>query len=332
MIRAEFHIQQYDLLLEAKHTLSYCRMVVHLQGNFVIVGDLHGNLHDLLSVFALNGFPPSANYLFLGDYVDRGQYSIEVITLLLALQRLYPKNITLLRGNHEFASTNEKYGFLDNIMEDYHSKELWEEFNSIFAYMPIAAVLNKVYFCVHGGLSPLLQDLSYLEAIPLPLKVSSQLISDLVWSDPVETTSTFLENPRGHGKEFGSYVTTTFLQEHGFKLIIRGHQCVKYGYEYQLNEKVLTIFTASNYAKETNYAGYGTLVNDKIEGHVLPLKNPVEKQNAQFYDVVVSKNIPISSTPHAFISLPNMLHQSKGFGYYKRNSHRIIRKLSTNNL
>ena len=320
----------YDLLIESRQTLSYCTTVMHLDGDYVIVGDLHGNLHDLLSVLALNGLPPKTKYLFLGDYVDRGQYSIEVITLLLALQRLYPTHVTLLRGNHEFAATNEKYGFYDNIMDEYQSKELWQEFNNIFAFLPIAAIINKVYFCVHGGLSPLLQDLNYLEAIPLPLKVCSPLISDLVWSDPIDSTSTFLENPRGHGKEFGPYVTTNFLTENDFKLIIRAHQCVKYGFEYQLGERVLTIFTASNYAKETNYAGYGTLIADTLEGHILNLHNYISKLDAQFFDVVVPKNIPISQ-PHTFSSLPNIFHVPKAPCFNSKNmSKRIIRRLSSN--
>lgn len=85
-------------------------MLLELEAPLKICGDVHGQFSDLLRLFQYGGPPPAANYLFLGDYVDRGKQSLETICLLLAYKIKYPENFFLLRGNHECASINRIYG------------------------------------------------------------------------------------------------------------------------------------------------------------------------------------------------------------------------------
>lgn len=128
--------------------------VIKLTGAFTIIGDIHGNLQDLLNIFSIFGLPPKTKYMFLGDYVDRGQYSVEVISLLLSLVCKYPHHVYLIRGNHEFQHINKVYGFYDEIMAKYNNGEIWKTFNTVFSYLPLASTINEQIFCVHGGLSP----------------------------------------------------------------------------------------------------------------------------------------------------------------------------------
>jgi serine/threonine-protein phosphatase PP1 catalytic subunit len=149
-----------------------------------IVGDLHGQFDDFLSQLETVGYPPDVNYLFLGDYVDRGKRSLETICLVLAFKVKYPENFFLLRGNHETASINRIYGFYDECKRRYNIK-LWKTFIDLFNCLPIAAVVENAIFCTHGGLSPDLKDLDQLRKIERPLDVpDSGLICDLLWSDP----------------------------------------------------------------------------------------------------------------------------------------------------
>lgn len=115
-------------------------------------GDTHGQFYDLLRLFNLAGFPPDSNYLFLGDYVDRGRHSIEVMCLLLAYKIKYPENFFILRGNHETDSISWMYGFYDECKRKY-SVKLWKAFVDLFNCLPVAALINEKILCMHGGIS-----------------------------------------------------------------------------------------------------------------------------------------------------------------------------------
>ena len=137
-----------------------------------ICGDIHGQYYDLLRLFEYGGFPPEANYLFLGDYVDRGKQSLETICLLLAYKIKYPENFFILRGNHECASINRIYGFYDECKRRYNIK-LWKTFTDCFNCLPIAAIIDEKIFTMHGGLSPDLNSMEQIRRVMRPTDVSS---------------------------------------------------------------------------------------------------------------------------------------------------------------
>ena len=140
-----------------------------------ICGDIHGQYYDLLRLFEYGGFPPEANNLFLGDYVDRGKQSLETICLLLAYKIKYPENFFILRGNHECASINRIYGFYDECKRRYNIK-LWKTFTDCFNCLPIAAIIDEKIFTMHGGLSPDLNSMEQIRRVMRPTDVSHELL------------------------------------------------------------------------------------------------------------------------------------------------------------
>ena len=161
-------------------------MLLEVPSPVVICGDTHGQYSDLLRLFEIGGFPPKSSYLFLGDYVDRAKQSTEVIILLLCYKIKYPSSVFLLRGNHECASVNRIYGFYDECKRRY-SVKLWRIFSDCFNCMPVAAIVENKIFCMHGGLSPELDSLSQIFALPRPSEIPEKgLLCDLVWADPDE--------------------------------------------------------------------------------------------------------------------------------------------------
>lgn len=141
-----------------------------------ICGDVHGQYYDLLRLFEYGGYPPESNYLFLGDYVDRGKQSVECICPLLAYKIKYPENFFILRGNHECASINRIYGFYDECKRRYSIK-LWKTFIDCFNCLPIAATVEEKIFCMHGGLSPDLNSMEQICRIMRPTDVGSLISS-----------------------------------------------------------------------------------------------------------------------------------------------------------
>jgi len=224
-----------------------------------ILGDIHGQYRDLLRLFEKGGFPPKSNYLFLGDYVDRGNFGIEVICLLLAYKIKYPNNFWLLRGNHESESLNRIYGFYDECKRKY-SVSIWKLFGQCFNYFPIAAIVGEKIFCVHGGLSPNHRSMEQIRSIRRPMIIpETGIITDLLWSDPNKNIKGWGENDRGVSYTFGKDIVLEFLDRHDLDLICRGHQVVEDGYEFFWNRTLVTIFSAPNYCWFDNAAAILTV-------------------------------------------------------------------------
>jgi serine/threonine-protein phosphatase 6 catalytic subunit len=198
----------------------------------VICGDIHGQFFDLLHLFSMGGPVENTHYVFMGDFVDRGYNSVEVFELLLLLKVRYPGHITLLRGNHESRQITQVYGFYDECVRKYGNPNAWKYCTEIFDYLTLAASVDGVIFCVHGGLSPEIKLLDQIRLIQRVQEIPHDgPFGDLVWSDP-EEIETWAVNTRGAGWLFGSKPTAHFLHLNKLHLVARAHQLVQEGYKY----------------------------------------------------------------------------------------------------
>jgi len=239
-------------------------MLLELEAPLKICGDVHGQYTDLLRLFEYGGFPPESNYLFLGDYVDRGKQSLESVCLLLSYKIQYPENFFILRGNHESAGINRIYGFYDECKRRYSIK-LWKVFSDIFNCLPVSALIDEKILCMHGGLSPEMEALGQIADLPRPCDVPDVgLLCDLLWSDPDTTVSGWAENDRGVSFVFGADVVAAFLERHDLDLIVRAHQVVEDGYEFFAGRRLVTLFSAPNYCGEFDNAGGMISVDENL--------------------------------------------------------------------
>jgi serine/threonine-protein phosphatase PP1 catalytic subunit len=217
-----------------------------------VIGDLHGHFYDLLDFIALGCPPPRTRYLFLGDYVDRGQNSIETMAYALALKVKFPRHVWLLRGNHETPEMSREYGFLRECRHHY-TEELWNQFIEVFRWLPLAAVVGGRIFCVHGGLSPDLPGLGFFDGVERPLDVPQVgPLVDILWADPSRDHSGFADSERGRGYTFGADAVEKFLDQNDLDLVCRAHQVVSNGFDFPLSpaQTVVTVFSASDYGPD----------------------------------------------------------------------------------
>lgn len=229
-----------------------------------VVGDIHGQFGDLIRIFQMSGFPPKTNYLFLGDYVDRGRQSLETILLLFCFKVKYPENFFMLRGNHECASITKVYGFYDECKRRATTK-IWKSFVDTFNTLPIAATIGGKIFCVHGGLSPYLNSMDDIRKITRPTNVPDVgLLSDLLWSDPERSIMEWSENDRGVSYCFGRSVVNKFCTKFKFDLVCRAHMVVQDGYEFFNKRKLVTVFSAPNYCGEFDNWGAVMCVSKQL--------------------------------------------------------------------
>ncbi|KAL1457823.1 hypothetical protein WDU94_008015 [Cyamophila willieti] len=256
---------------EIVHIVQACRkvflsepMLLELEPPLNICGDVHGQFDDTVRIFEYGLFPPQTNYLFLGDYVDRGKNSIETIVLLMAYKIKYPGNMYLLRGNHESPAINRVYGFLDECKRRY-SVKLWKQFTACFNCMPVAALIEEKIFCCHGGLSPSMKSVDDVRHLPRPADVPEEgLMCDLLWSDPDPNVKGWGPNDRGVSFTFGEDVLNEFLETNNLDLGCRAHQVVEEGYEFFGGKRLVTIFSAPHYCGEFDNAGAMMIVDAQL--------------------------------------------------------------------
>lgn len=223
--------------------------VLHMRTPVTVVGDIHGQFYDLLEIFKIGGTPPQTNYLFLGDYVDRGFHSVETIIILIILKLKYPSRIHLIRGNHESRQITLNYGFYTECLTKYGgSSRVWELITDTFDYLILSVIIDDSIFCIHGGLSPNIQSIESIKVIDRYKEIPHEgPMADLVWSDPDIELLNFQISSRGAGYQFGLNVVNKFLSENKFDKIIRAHQLCNEGYQLHWGGKVVTVWSAPNY-------------------------------------------------------------------------------------
>ncbi|KAL8151498.1 hypothetical protein V2J09_021306 [Rumex salicifolius] len=274
--------------------------VLQLKAPIKVFGDLHGQFGDLMRLFDEYGFPSTAgdityiDYLFLGDYVDRGQHSLETIALLLALKIEYPENVHLIRGNHEAADINALFGFRLECIERMGENDgiwAWTRFNQLFNYLPLAALIDKKIICMHGGIGRSIHAVEQIEKLerPITMDAGSIVLMDLLWSDPTENDSIEGLRPNARGPDvtiklsvkwfFVPDRVADFCKKNKLQLIIRAHECVMDGFERFAHGQLITLFSATNYCGTANNAGAilvigrGLVVVPKL---IHPLPPPVQ--------------------------------------------------------
>ena len=263
------------LIDKSLQILKEQKMLVDLEAPIHVCGDIHGQYYDLLRIFEHCGYPGEYNYLFLGDYVDRGKQSLETICLLLCYKIKFPNKVTLLRGNHESSVTNRIYGFYDECKRRYNVR-IWRSFTDLFNFLPVAALIDEKILCMHGGLSPELKNLQNIENISRPTEIpDTGLLCDLLWSDPEKDILDYDENDRGVSVVFGEKVVEDFNKKNDLDLIIRAHQVVDEGYEFFAKRQLITIFSAPNYCGEFDNSAGIMIIDDSLTCSLKVLR-PVE--------------------------------------------------------
>lgn len=195
----------------------------------------------------IGGTCPDTNYLFMGDYVDRGYYSVETVTALVCLKVRYPNRVTILRGNHESRQITQVYGFYDECLRKYGNANVWKYFTDMFDYLPLTALVEISIFCLHGGLSPSIDTLDQIRNLDRVQEVPHEgPMCDLLWSDPDDRCGWGI-SPRGAGYTFGQDISDQFNHANSITLIARAHQLVMEGYNWCHERNVVTIFSAPNY-------------------------------------------------------------------------------------
>nr|POE72413.1 serine/threonine-protein phosphatase pp2a catalytic subunit [Quercus suber] len=218
-----------------------------------VCGDIHGQFHDLMELFKIGGPNPDTNYLFMGDYVDRGYFSVETVTLLVALKIRYPQRITILRGNHESRQITQVYGFYDECLRKYGNANVWKFFTDLFDYLPLTALIDNQIFCLHGGLSPSIDTLDNIRTLDRIQEVPHEgPMCDLLWSDPDDRCGWGI-SPRGAGYTFGQDISEAFNHNNGLTLVARAHQLVMEGYNWSQDRNVRRITATAVEIKQPSW-------------------------------------------------------------------------------
>ena len=268
------------LLKKTENIFTREQLLIDVPSGLHVVGDIHGNIDDLLRIFNEIGYPPEQKYVFLGDYEDRGKFGLEVVILLFALKVKFPQHIFMIRGNHEILHVSQNYGFHSECEMKY-SSTLFYHIHQVFNKLPFVALIAKRIICVHGGIGPELQKIKTLRTqIKCSDITENSLLTNIVWSDPRELDKEFTPSDRGVGYYYNSKALTKFLRNNNLDLLIRSHElCNGYNFPYQDTEQCITVFSNTDYVGRKNDA---SIINVSIGLNVtvtnFPYMPPEEKK------------------------------------------------------
>ena len=228
-----------------------------------VIGDIHGQLHDLLHILQITGMPSEHNIIiFNGDFVDRGAYGVECVTVLLLLKVAYPEYFHVVRGNHEDHAVNEQYHFLAEVLLKYGSCDLYHAIQAVFKMMPLAHLIDEKIFVVHGGIPGPDTTLEEILALNRETDVpETGPMANMLWSDPWDEPGEG-SSARGRGVLFGEDFTKAFLEKNNLELVVRSHDvtaCMDNGYAKTHDGKCITIFSAPNYCN--SYGNKAAILN-----------------------------------------------------------------------
>ncbi len=272
-------IKEFDIILnKAKEILNKRENIAILKSPITICGCINAHFDELKDIFKICGEASNTQYLFLGDYVDKGWNGLSVVLLLMVLLVKYPSNIYLLRGNHDSRMMSEPYGFYSECIKKYskpdEGKHIFEKINELFDLFQLAAVVDNKIFCVHGGLSPKIKKIEEINKIDRKLEIPREgIITDLIWSDPSEEIMEYSPSPKGAGQFYGEKAVNDFIKENNnISIIIRSHTLVMEGYQYQFNNKLLTIFSAPLYAGRIENIGAVLKIDENQNYNFIKIK------------------------------------------------------------
>lgn len=235
-----------ELLKNSYEIFEQEDQLLEVEGEFIIVGDIHGDLKSVKSAIGMinKGF----RAIFLGDYVDRGPYQLESIYLLLREKMRRKDKLILLRGNHESMSMNLYYGFFNNVRM-FYSEELYEHFLNVFSSMPISALVNGKVLCIHGGIAEGLEKLDQLRSLPKgEIDPRDPLLLQVLWNDPSEDLDWFGPSYRGYGiRVYGRNALNNFLSKNYLSILIRAHEPQPDGFKFMFDGKLLNVFSCRYY-------------------------------------------------------------------------------------
>eukprot|EP01002_Notosolenus_urceolatus_P005409 NODE_2439_length_1117_cov_8.786517_g2025_i0.p1 GENE.NODE_2439_length_1117_cov_8.786517_g2025_i0~~NODE_2439_length_1117_cov_8.786517_g2025_i0.p1 ORF type:complete len:345 (+),score=60.57 NODE_2439_length_1117_cov_8.786517_g2025_i0:91-1035(+) len=256
--------------------------VQNVSAPVTICGDIHGQFFDLLELFRQGGQVQNGEaYIFMGDLVDRGNHSLEVLTLLLLLKARWPDRITLLRGNHESRQVTKIYGFYDECSRKYGCGAVWKLCSDLFDLFTLAALIENSILCLHGGLSPDIRTLDQIRVLDRVQEIPNEgPFCDLVWSDP-DTVDTWAQSPRGAGWLFGARVTYEFTSVNKLSLMCRAHQLVQEGHKFHFEgENLVTVWSAPNYVYRCGNLASILKIGPQLEREFITFRE-VEDQGAE---------------------------------------------------
>lgn len=245
-----------------------------------VCGDIHGQFMDLKELLRICGAPPETNYLFLGNYVNRGHMSVRAMTLMLLYKIRYRERVVLLRGNHESRKITQVYGLFDECVRTYGGADVWKQFTDTFDYLPLAALIDNQILCVHAGLSPEFSSLESIRNLDRFQEVPSEgAMYDLLWSDPDDREGWATQlGPASTCRTFGADISKAFNHDNGLQLVARAHQLTMAGYNWCHDRNVVTIFSAPNYCYRFGNQAAVMQLDEHLKYNFLQFDPPPEQK------------------------------------------------------